>query len=328
MSGGPDERVSTADPHTDGRAVQESLELTGVSYAYRTAGAAVAAVREVSLQVRKGEIVAIQGPSGSGKSTVLAIAGGLLAPDGGQVLLDGADLYQLSEQQRCVLRRRRIGFIFQEYNLMRTLTALENVTLSLELDGVHRRAARASAQEALHRVGLQELTDRYPGQLSGGQQQRVAVARAWAIKPTVLLADEPTGALDQENAAMVLDLFAALCNSGSACWSSRMTQTWPRVPTAGCQWSTVSSCPQVLFASLVAARTRVCGDHPDRLAVPGADLAARNPAGPPACSAARIGHCGADSADNSAGFTTAAVGTHVRRRDRKGGLRPPGTRDE
>lgn len=200
---------------TDGVAPNTvSLRLDNVHFSYRTAGISVPAVRGVTLEVAPGEMLAVQGPSGSGKSTLLAIAGGLLGPDSGQVLLGGEDLYQLSERQRCVLRRGKIGYIFQEYNLLRTLTALENITLPLELGGTHRRGASRRGREILERVGLLEQADRYPGQLSGGQQQRVAIARAWAMRPLVLLADEPTGALDQANAELVLDMFAELTDSG------------------------------------------------------------------------------------------------------------------
>lgn len=193
------------------------LRVDAVDKFYGTDEARVRAVDGVSLTVGAGEMVALRGASGCGKSTLLSIAGGLLPPDSGSVHVDGENVYELREPQRQRLRRRSIGFIFQDYNLMRTLTAVENVMLVDELDGMPRRKARVRAMDALERVGLGDHRDRYPAELSGGQQQRVAVARALCGTPRLILADEPTGALDSVNAEGVVDLLRGLTGEGGGC---------------------------------------------------------------------------------------------------------------
>ena len=164
----------------------------------------LAIVRDVSLQVRAGESVAIVGASGAGKSTLLALLAGLDLPTSGRVLLAGQDLNALDEDGRARLRAERVGFVFQSFHLVPALTALENVMLPLELAG--RRDARAGAREALERVGLGSRVGHYPRQLSGGEQQRVAIARAFVVRPAVLFADEPTGNLDTATGGRIADL--------------------------------------------------------------------------------------------------------------------------
>ncbi|MBU6377172.1 MAG: ABC transporter ATP-binding protein [Gammaproteobacteria bacterium] len=164
----------------------------------------LAIVREVSFEVRAGESAAIVGASGAGKSTLLALLAGLDTPSSGTVLLDGVDLTTLDEDGRARLRAERVGFVFQSFHLVPSLTALENVMLPLELAG--RRDARGGALEALERVGLRERVGHYPRQLSGGEQQRVAIARAFVTRPAVLFADEPTGNLDTTTGGKIADL--------------------------------------------------------------------------------------------------------------------------
>jgi putative ABC transport system ATP-binding protein len=173
----------------------------------------VQALRGVDLKIGAGELVAIMGPSGSGKSTLLAILGGVDVPTTGKVLLEGVDLSELSDDQRTLMRRRRIGFVFQSFNLLPTLTAEENVALPLELDGI---AAREASQRACHALELVEMSHRrghIPSKLSGGEQQRVAIARALAIEPALVLADEPTGNLDTRQSRRVTDLLQKLVES-------------------------------------------------------------------------------------------------------------------
>ena len=161
-------------------------------------------LHDVSLEIARGEAVAIVGASGSGKTTLLALLAGLDVPSAGTVHLDGADLFALDEDGRARLRRERVGFVFQSFQLLPALTALENVMLPLELKG--RRDARAAATEMLDRVGLSQRLSHYPRVLSGGEQQRVALARAFVMQPALLLADEPTGSLDFATGATVMDL--------------------------------------------------------------------------------------------------------------------------
>jgi putative ABC transport system ATP-binding protein len=163
---------------------------------------------DVNLSVEAGEAVAILGQSGSGKSTLLGLLAGLDTPSAGRVLLDGRDLFALDEDARAVLRGEMIGFVFQSFQLLPALSALENVMLPLELTGA--RGARAEAAALLERVGLVERLDHYPRTLSGGEQQRVALARAFATRPKLLLADEPTGNLDTATGAAVTDLLFEL----------------------------------------------------------------------------------------------------------------------
>ncbi len=157
-------------------------------------GGTLAILRDIDFSLRRGETAAIVGASGSGKSTLLSIVAGLDTPTQGTVWLDGQDLFALSEDQRAALRAQKVGFVFQSFQLMGNLTALENVMLPLELAG--RRDARSAATDMLQRVGLGQRLGHYPKVLSGGEQQRVALARAFVVRPAVLLADEPTGSLD------------------------------------------------------------------------------------------------------------------------------------
>jgi putative ABC transport system ATP-binding protein len=170
----------------------------------------------VSLRVSTGEFVAVMGPSGSGKSTLLRLAGGLDQPTSGRVRLAGRDLAGLDEAGLALARRRQIGFVFQEANLLASLTAAENVALALELDDVRPKAAMAAARGLLASLGLGTAGGRFPGQLSGGQQQRVAIARAVAGGRSLLLADEPTGALDAITGESVMCLLRQRCAAGCA----------------------------------------------------------------------------------------------------------------
>ena len=173
----------------------------------------VTAVAEVSLSVGQGEFVAIMGPSGSGKSTLLLLAGGLDRPTSGRVLLSGRDLAGLSAAELALAHRRQIGFVFQSANLLASLTAAENVALPLELDGVKPKAAMSGARGLLESVGLGAVADRFPHRLSGGEQQRVAIARAVVVGRSVLLADEPTGALDSLSGESVMQLLRWRCTT-------------------------------------------------------------------------------------------------------------------
>lgn len=192
------------------------LELDAVERTLGTGASATQALRGVSLSVAAGELVAVMGPSGSGKTTLLTLAGGLDTADRGRVLVDGTDLGGLSRRGLAARRRRSIGFVFQELNLVPGLTAVENTGLPLELDGRGVRAARRGALEALGTVGIAELADRFPDDLSGGQQQRVAIARALVGDRRLLLADEPTGALDTATGDAVLRLLRERCDAGVA----------------------------------------------------------------------------------------------------------------
>jgi putative ABC transport system ATP-binding protein len=176
----------------------------------------VRALSDVDLSVERGELVAIMGPSGSGKSTLLTIAGSLEEPTSGQVLVDGVDLASVSRSERAKMRRRSIGYVFQDFNLLPGLTAVENVTLPLELDGVRAKEARASGLKSLEELAVADHADRYPDELSGGEGQRVAIARAILGERSVLLADEPTGALDSVNGEAVMRLLRAATARGVA----------------------------------------------------------------------------------------------------------------
>ena len=190
------------------------LELRDVTRVHGSGSTAVHALRGVSLTVSAGELVAVMGPSGSGKSTLLNVAGGLDSVSTGAVLVEGVDLADLSAKELAAVRRRAAGYVFQDLNLIPTLTALENVSLPLELDG--RRRTRSIAQSALDDVGVGELGARYPDELSGGQQQRVAIARALVGDRRLVLADEPTGALDSETGEAVLGLLRRRVDAGAA----------------------------------------------------------------------------------------------------------------
>jgi putative ABC transport system ATP-binding protein len=193
-----------------------ALEMREVTKIYGSGPSEVHALSSVDLAVERGELVAVMGPSGSGKSTLLTIAGSLEEPTSGEVLVDGVDLAGVSRSDRAKLRRRSIGYVFQDFNLLPGLTALENVTLPLELDGVSGKAARASGLEALDELDVAEHADRYPDELSGGERQRVAIARAIVGERGLLLADEPTGALDSVNGEAVMRLLRAATQRGVA----------------------------------------------------------------------------------------------------------------
>ena len=166
-------------------------------------------LRGIDLDIPSGQIAAIMGPSGSGKTTLLGLMAGLDSPTSGRILLDGEDITELSEERMAVLRGRKIGFVFQSYQLIPTLTAEENVLLPMDLAGKEPGDA-ARARDLLHRLGLEDRRDHYPVELSGGEQQRVALARAFARRPSIVLADEPTGNLDSAGGQMVLDLLLEL----------------------------------------------------------------------------------------------------------------------
>lgn len=167
-------------------------------------------LKSISFEVPASEVVAIMGPSGSGKSTLLGLIAGLDWPSSGSVLLDGVDMTSLNEDELALLRGRKIGFVFQAYQLIPTLTALENVLLPAEMAGLSANGATDRARSLLDDVGLLDREDHYPAQLSGGEQQRVAIARAFVMGPSVLLADEPTGNLDSANGSHVLELLLRL----------------------------------------------------------------------------------------------------------------------
>ncbi len=192
------------------------LELTNVSKSFGEGTAAVHALARVTLSVEPAAMVAVMGPSGAGKSTLLTIAGGLEDPDEGEVLVGGEPLARMSRNDRARLRRRAIGYVFQDYNLLPGLTAAENVSLPLELDGVPARRARAAGMAALEQLGLASRAGHYPDQLSGGERQRASIARAVVGDRRLLLADEPSGALDSANGEAVMDLIRAACDRGVA----------------------------------------------------------------------------------------------------------------
>jgi putative ABC transport system ATP-binding protein len=192
------------------------LELRGVSKTYGEGAAQVHALHAVSLSVEAGAMVAVMGPSGSGKSTLLTIAGSLEDPSEGEVLVDGVSLATMSRNAKAQLRRRSIGYVFQDFNLLAGLTAAENVALPLELDGVSARKARAAGLKALAELGLGDRASHFPDQLSGGERQRVSIARAVVGDRRLLLADEPSGALDSVNAEEVMRLLHTACKRGVA----------------------------------------------------------------------------------------------------------------
>ncbi len=190
------------------------LELHGVTKVYGQGPAQVHALRGVDLTVAEGSMVAVMGPSGSGKSSLLTICGGLEEPTAGTVRIAGRDLAGMSRTERSQLRRRTLGYVFQDYNLLPGLTAAENVALPLELDGTPARRARAAALDALAALDLTGQSDQFPDDLSGGERQRVAIARALVGERRLLLADEPSGALDTANGEAVMRLLRAACKRG------------------------------------------------------------------------------------------------------------------
>ncbi|MGV9263761.1 ABC transporter ATP-binding protein [Kitasatospora sp. NPDC003701] len=192
------------------------LHLDNVTRVHGRGAAEVHALRGVDLKVQAGEFVAVMGPSGSGKSTLLTLAGGLDAPSTGQVLVEGVALGGLSRKKLAAARRRSIGYVFQDYNLIPALTAVENISLPRELDGAPGRVTRREALAALEELGIPELASRFPDDMSGGQQQRVAIARALIGDRRLVLADEPTGALDSTTGEAVLGVLRARCDAGAA----------------------------------------------------------------------------------------------------------------
>ena len=193
-----------------------ALELRQVSKVYGSGPSEVHALSQIDLLVERDELVAIMGPSGSGKSTLLTIAGSLEEATSGQVLVDGTDFAAISRSDRAKMRRRSIGYVFQDFNLLPGLKAIENVTLPLELDGVSLKVARRAAVEAMEELDVADRMDRYPDELSGGERQRVAIARAIVGGRGLLLADEPTGALDSVNGEGVMRLLRAATHRGVA----------------------------------------------------------------------------------------------------------------
>jgi putative ABC transport system ATP-binding protein len=196
--------------------VTPALELHEVSKVYGSGPDEVHALTAVDLSVERGELVAVMGPSGSGKSTLLTIAGSLEQASSGRVLVDGVDLTTASYADRATMRRRSIGYVFQDFNLLPGLTVAENAALPLELDGIRAKTARATALQALKELDIAERADRYPDELSGGERQRVAIARAIVGERGLLLADEPTGALDSVNGESVMRLLRAATQRGVA----------------------------------------------------------------------------------------------------------------
>jgi putative ABC transport system ATP-binding protein len=192
------------------------LQLRDVTRVHGTGEAEVHALRRVSFSARAGELVAVMGPSGSGKSTLLTLAGGLDSPTAGSVSIAGTDLASLGPQGRARMRRTSLGYVFQDFNLIPALTAAENVALPRELDGERTGVARRAARAALEEVGIGELWNRFPDEMSGGQQQRIAIARAIVGDRRLILADEPTGALDTETGEEILRLLRTRCDAGAA----------------------------------------------------------------------------------------------------------------
>ncbi len=190
------------------------MRLEGVSKSYQHRGQLVTALNDASIEFPSGDYVAIVGPSGSGKSTLLLVLGGMLAPSSGRAFLNGQSLYDLSPDERAAVRRRKVGFVFQTFNLVPYLTALENVQIPLYLAGLDSTAQRERAVTLLQRVGLADRFDHKPAELSIGQQQRVALARVLANDPELILADEPTGNLDPETGSQILDLLDELTREG------------------------------------------------------------------------------------------------------------------
>lgn len=244
--------VPTAVPDAPAAPSSPILEMRGASRVHGEGPLSVRALVDVDLTMGAGEFVAVMGASGSGKSTLLNLAGGLDLPTAGQVLVEGSDIVGLSVAERAVLRRRSLGYVFQDFNLLPALTASENVAFPLELDGWSARRARSVALEVLIEVGVEELADRRPEDMSGGQAQRVAIARALVGQRRLLLADEPTGALDSVTGTDILRVLRDRADEGAAvlmvtheprfaAWADRtvflrdgriVDQTGPSDPTA------------------------------------------------------------------------------------------------
>jgi len=192
------------------------LELRQISKTYGTGPNEVHAVADIDLEVDRGSLIAVMGPSGSGKSTLLTIAGSLEEPTSGEVFIDGESLQEMSHNGKARLRRRTVGYVFQEFNLLAGLTAVENVSLPLELDGVSAKKSRLAGMAGLEQLNLADRATRYPDELSGGERQRVAIARAVIGGRHLLLADEPSGALDQANGEAVMRMLLSACKTGVA----------------------------------------------------------------------------------------------------------------
>ena len=204
------------DAAKDGLSSMSLLELRHVSKYYGEGDTAVSALEDIDFSVERGQLVAVMGPAGSGKSTLLTIAGSLEEPTSGEVVIEGRELSRMSRNDKARLRRRTIGYVFQDFNLLAGLTALENVSLPLELDGVSARQAHAAGMAALEELDLADRARHFPDQLSGGERQRVAIARAVVGERHLLLADEPSGALDSTNGEAVMQLIADARNRGVA----------------------------------------------------------------------------------------------------------------
>ena len=207
------ERTTAQTPSSNGTP-PAAFQLDGVSRTYARDGHAVEALKATTLRIERGEYVVIEGPSGSGKSTLLQLMGMLDTPTGGTIRLNGTATSSHGADELAELRLHEIGFIFQQFNLIPTLTAAQNVEIAMFPAGVAKSEAQARASELLAQVGLAERADHYPGQLSGGEQQRVAIARALANRPAILLADEPTGNLDSATGREILELIDGLNRSG------------------------------------------------------------------------------------------------------------------
>jgi len=192
------------------------LELRNVSKVYGEGATEVDAISNIDLAVERGSLVAIMGPSGSGKSTLLTIAGSLEVPTTGDVMINGTNVVGMSRNDKARLRRRTIGYVFQDFNLLAGLTAVENVSLPLELDGIPMKKARTQGMSVLDELGLADRAERFPDELSGGERQRVAIARAIVGERSLLLADEPSGALDSVNGEAVMRMILSACHGGVA----------------------------------------------------------------------------------------------------------------
>jgi putative ABC transport system ATP-binding protein len=192
------------------------LELVNVSKVYGEGATEVDAISHIDLAVERGSLVAIMGPSGSGKSTLLTIAGSLEMPTTGDVIINGKNVVGMSRDDKARLRRRTIGYVFQDFNLLAGLTAVENVSLPLELDGIAMKKARTQGLSVLEELGLLDRAERFPDELSGGERQRVAIARAIVGERSLLLADEPSGALDSANGEAVMRMILSACHGGVA----------------------------------------------------------------------------------------------------------------
>jgi putative ABC transport system ATP-binding protein len=202
-----EEKHLSAAPHT-------AVEIRGLQKVFGVGATRVQALAGVDLDIPAGQFLAVMGPSGSGKSTLLHLVAGLDQPDGGSIRVSGQDILALSDDEITLLRRRRLGLVFQAFNLLDALSAAENVSLPLVVDGVPEAEAQRRAIEALERVGLAARGRHLPKEMSGGEQQRVAIARALAIRPVMLLADEPTGNLDTHNGDLVMQLLRQLVSEG------------------------------------------------------------------------------------------------------------------